>query len=156
MNDTITGFIRDLSSKAPVPGGGGASALLGAVGVSLCSMVANLTSGKKKYRSRQADIDAILARTGLMTGRLLGLIERDAQVFEPLSRAYGIPKDEPGREEKLEKALVQACTVPMDILREVAGATDILEQLLEFGQGLQSAMWLWRQARAAAPWKARL
>lgn len=49
MNITLKDFITTLSSKSPVPGGGGASALVGAVSVALCSMVANLTSGKKKY-----------------------------------------------------------------------------------------------------------
>ena len=44
---TLTEFIKELSSKKPIPGGGGASALIGAIGIALCSMVANLTSGKK-------------------------------------------------------------------------------------------------------------
>lgn len=59
MNMELGEFIRQLASKAPVPGGGGASALIGATGVALCSMVANLTSGKKKYAQYQEDIDKI-------------------------------------------------------------------------------------------------
>jgi formiminotetrahydrofolate cyclodeaminase len=132
----IQQFIETLSSKSPVPGGGGASALIGAVSASLCSMVANLTSGKKKYAAYQADIDAILARAGESAERLLGLMDRDAEVFEPLSRAYGIPKDEPGRDETVEKALSAAATVPMDILKEVSGIQDMLEELAEKGSKL--------------------
>lgn len=132
----IQEFIEALSSKSPVPGGGGASALIGALGASLCSMVANLTSGKKKYAAYQADIDAILVRAGESAERLLGLMDRDAEVFEPLSRAYGIPKDEPGRDETVEKALAAAASVPMDMLREVSGILDMLEQLAEKGSKL--------------------
>ena len=132
----LSGFIADLSSKEPVPGGGGASALVGAVGAALCSMVANLTSGKKKYAEYQPDIDVIIPRAQKTTAALLRLIEKDAEVFEPLSAAYGIPKDDPGREKILEEALVTACSVPMEILKEIAGIIDIVEQLAQKGSKL--------------------
>lgn len=136
MNGTIDGFIGELSSKSPVPGGGGASALIGAIGVSLCSMVANLTAGKKKYAAYQEEIDGILPRAATTTERLLALIKKDAEVFEPLSAAYGIPKESPGRDEQLEKSLVAACSVPMDILREVSGALCLVERLAAIGSRL--------------------
>jgi methenyltetrahydrofolate cyclohydrolase len=136
MNVKMNEFIGALSSKSPVPGGGGASALIGAIGVSLCSMVANLTSGKKKYAAYQEEIDMILPRAAAATERLLELIKKDAEVFEPLSAAYGIPKEAPGRDERLEKSLVAACSVPMDILREVSGIVDIIERLSAIGSRL--------------------
>lgn len=136
MNITISNFMKELSSKSPVPGGGGASALIGAIGVSLCSMVANLTSGKKKYAEYQADIDGILGRTEASIDRLLKLIQKDAEVFEPLSEAYGIPKDDPKRDEVLEKALVTACSVPMELLQEVYDVIDMIEQLSVKGSKL--------------------
>lgn len=129
MDITVKDFIKELSSKAPVPGGGGASALIGAIGVSLCSMVANLTSGKQKYAPYQEDIDLVLARTGKSINKILDLVQKDADVFEPLSAAYGIPKDEPGRDKKLEHALRNACSVPMNILRDVSNIVDIVELL---------------------------
>jgi formiminotetrahydrofolate cyclodeaminase len=132
----INEFINKLSSKSPTPGGGGASALIGAIGVSLCSMVANLTSGKKKYARYQDDIELIITRTQASIEKLLTLVEKDAEVFEPLSVAYGIPKEEPGRDEILEKALVNACSVPMQILREISDIIDIVEQLEEKGTKL--------------------
>ena len=132
----IKEFIDQLSSKSPVPGGGGASSLIGAIGVSLCSMVANLTSGKKKYAEYQNDIDKIILRSQKSIDRLLILIEKDAEVFEPLSAAYGIPKEDPERDEILEKALVQACSVPMEILHEVYGILDIIEELSVKGSKL--------------------
>lgn len=136
MNMEIHEFINQLSSKAPVPGGGGASALIGAIGVSLCSMVANLTSGKKKYAEYQQDIEKILEVSQASISRLLALIEKDAEVFEPLSAAYGIPKEDPNREAVLEKALVAACSVPMDILKEVSGILDVIVQLTVKGSKL--------------------
>jgi len=136
MNDTLQIFIQELSSKSPVPGGGGASALIGAVGMALCSMVANLTSGKKKYTEYQTDIDSILSRTAVSIQHFVELIDMDAEVFEPLSAAYGIPKDQPNRDEILEKALVDACSVPMKILKEVLGVVDIIEQLSYKGSKL--------------------
>ena len=101
MNDNMKGvvsvndFIKQLSSSSPVPGGGGASALVGGIGVALCSMVANLTSGKKKYEEYQSEIETVLKRTDLSIQYLLDLVEKDAEVFEPLAQAYGIPKDNP-------------------------------------------------------------
>lgn len=136
MNVQIDDFIKQLSSKSPVPGGGGASALIGAIGVSLCSMVANLTIGKKKYAEYQDDLEEIILRTQKSTDKLLELIKKDAEVFEPLSVAYGIPKEDPSRDKILEDALVAACSVPMEILHEVAGVLDIIEQLTVKGTRL--------------------
>jgi len=125
-----------LASGDPTPGGGGASALIGALGAALCSMVANLTSGKKKYAEVQADIDDILARTEVLRSTLLNLIDRDAEVFAPLAEAYGIPKDAPGRADTLEAALNAACSVPMEILRTAAALTGVIEQLAVKGSKL--------------------
>lgn len=86
----FTGF---LASAAPVPGGGGASAMVGALGTALGSMVCNLTLGKKKYEDVQADIKRIAGKAEAMQNDLLSLVEKDAEVFEPLSKAYGLPKN---------------------------------------------------------------
>ena len=132
----IKEFIEQLSSNAPTPGGGGAGALAGALGTALCSMVANLTTGKKKYAEYQADIDAILIKTEALTGRLLALIEKDAEAFAPLAKAYGIPKDDPARAEVLEAALVTACAVPLEIMEEIENIADVLGFLAEKGSKL--------------------
>ena len=102
---SIDRFVGELSSGAPVPGGGGASALMGAVSAALCSMVANLTTGKKKYAEYQSDIERILGDAARLADEMEALIEKDAEAFEPLSKAYSIPKEEPGRDELLENAL---------------------------------------------------
>jgi len=89
-NQSYYDFIFALASNAPVPGGGGASALVGAIGMALGDMVGSLTLGKKKYADVQADIVQLKDKAGVVEQKLLSLIERDAEVFEPLSRAYGL------------------------------------------------------------------
>lgn len=133
---SIDKFLEELSSGAPVPGGGGASALMGGVASSLCSMVANLTTGKKKYAEYQPDIDRILARTADLTNEITELIEKDAEAFEPLSKAYSIPKEEPGRDEILENALRVASDAPYEIVAKTLEVADLIEELSVKGSRL--------------------
>lgn len=132
-NRSCTEFAAALASKAPVPGGGGASALVGAMGAALCSMVANYTIGKKKYAAVEEDVKAVLARAEELRGKLLALVEEDAAAFEPLSRAYAIPKDDPGREEVMEQCLRAAAAPPMELLRLSCQAIDLHRELLDKG-----------------------
>lgn len=132
-NRSCTDFAAALASKAPVPGGGGASALVGALGAALCSMVANYTIGKKKYAAVEEDVKAILARAEELREKLLALVEEDAAAFEPLSRAYAIPKDDPGREEVMEQCLRAAAAPPMELLRLSCQAIDLHRELLDKG-----------------------
>ena len=85
-------FLENLSSKEPVPGGGGASALIGAISCALCSMVANLTTGKKKYAQYQNRIDELLPILEQLRTDLLLDIQKDADAFYPLSQAYSLDK----------------------------------------------------------------
>jgi formiminotetrahydrofolate cyclodeaminase len=66
----------------------------------------------------------------------LRLIDADAEAFAPLARAYGIPKDEPGRDEIMEEALKNGAAVPMDIMRTCGRALDIIEEFAEKGSRL--------------------
>lgn len=133
---TADDFTAQLASAAPVPGGGGASALVGAVGAALAGMVGNLTTGKKKYAQYEQDIQIILAKAEELRAALLGLIDADAACFEPLSRAYSTPKDDPKYDDIMENALNLACTAPMDIMRTAAGAISLHSELLEKGSRL--------------------
>ena len=80
---TCTEFVEVLASKAPVPGGGGASALVGAVGTALGNMVGSLTVGKKKYADVEDEMWELKAKCDQLQKDFLRLIERDAEVFEP-------------------------------------------------------------------------
>lgn len=129
-------FTKELSSAAPIPGGGGASALMGALASSLCSMVGNLTSGKKKYAEYQADIEAILSKATVLTEDMKSLIEKDAEAFEPLSKAYSIPKETEGRDEILEEALRVAALAPAEIVTKSKEVAILIEELVVKGSRL--------------------
>ena len=133
-------FVEELASKAPVPGGGGASALVGAVGAALGNMVGSLTVGKKKYADVQEDILALKARTDKLQAEFLALVERDAEVFEPLSRAYGLPKDTPEQQAEktrvMEAALKEACAVPLHIMEKCGEAIELHREFAAKGTAL--------------------
>ena len=88
---TLADFTRELSENAPVPGGGGAAALCGALAAALSSMVASLTVGKKKYEAVREDMDALIQDAGRLREEFLSLIDEDAEAFKPLAAAYRLP-----------------------------------------------------------------
>ena len=113
-------FVEVLASDAPAPGGGGAAALVGAIGTALGNMVGSLTVGKKKYADVQEEILDLKAKCDALQKELLDQVEADDKGFVPLAKAYGIPKDDPNRDAILEEATVTACAVPMHIM-ELSG-----------------------------------
>ena len=133
---SLTDFTEKLSSKDAVPGGGGASALVGAMGAALASMVGNLTIGKPKYAAVEEDVKALMHRAKKAEKKLLELVEDDAKAFEPLSKAYGIPKTDPSRDEIMENALAVASAPPMEMMRISAEVVDILSELIGKGSVL--------------------
>lgn len=137
---SIQEFIDVLSTKEPVPGGGGASALAAAVGMALGSMVANLTTGKKKYAQYQAEIDEILVKAEKLTKELLAGMDKDAEAFEPLSKAYGLKKDTEEemkqREIIMEKALLDASLAPLSLMKKIVEAMQVVRRLADIGSKL--------------------
>lgn len=133
-------FAQALSSKDPVPGGGGASALVGALGTALSSMVANLTIGKKKYEQYREAIEQIIQKAGSLQEDLLVLAQEDAEVFEPLSQAYSMPSEtEEQKREKaavMETALKKASRVPIEIMHKCCEAIKLHEVLAEKGTAI--------------------
>lgn len=117
-------FVEVLASDAPAPGGGGAAALVGAIGTALGNMVGSLTVGKKKYADVQEEIIALKARCDALQTELLDQVEADDKGFVPLAKAYGIPKDDPNRDAILEDATITACAVPMHIMELCCQAID--------------------------------
>lgn len=136
LNKSVTEFTEALASKAAVPGGGGASALVGAIGIALGDMVGELTVGKKKYADVEEDVKALMARAQELRVRLLSCVNKDAEAFEPLSRAYGIPKDDPTRDEVMEKCLRDAAAAPLEILDLCCEAIDLQREFAAKGSVL--------------------
>ena len=133
----VNEFIEKLGSGSPTPGGGGASALVGALGIALGNMVSHLTIGRKKYASVEVDMLDLKSRASNLQDELLTLIERDAEVFEPLANAYSMPRDteeeKKERERVMEHALKAACDVPMEIMEKVAYALELIREAAEKG-----------------------
>ena len=126
-----------LSSRAPVPGGGGASAVAAAVGAALGQMVASLTLGKKKYAGVQGRIEELIPRFEAVRAELLALADEDAEAFEPLSRAYGLPKgteeERAQKAEVMEAALRSACEPPLKIMEKTCEAIDLVDEISRIG-----------------------
>ncbi|MEG1311144.1 MAG: cyclodeaminase/cyclohydrolase family protein [Romboutsia sp.] len=133
-------FVDVLASKSAVPGGGGAAALVGAIGMSLGSMVCNLTIGKKKYAEYEESVKEILDKATMIETDLLAMIDKDAECFLPLSKAYGLPKNTEEeiiiKEETMEKALKVACEIPISIVRVCFNAIKLHEDLVDKGSKL--------------------
>ena len=133
-------FVDVLASKAAVPGGGGAAALAGAIGMALGSMVCNLTTGKKKYAQYEEAIQEILVKAGKLQEELLSMIDKDAEGFYPLSKAYGLPtsteEEIQYKDETMEKCLKVACEVPMNIVRLCHDSIKLHEELVDKGSKL--------------------
>lgn len=129
-------FINELSSAAPTPGGGGASALIGAVSCALCSMVSNLTTGKKKYAQYQEKIDEYLVILDKKCQVLMADIKKDADAFAPLAAAYAMSKDDPEYGEKMEAATLTAAQAPLEITRDIYSLVPIIEELEVMGSRL--------------------
>ncbi|SCK01155.1 Methenyltetrahydrofolate cyclohydrolase [uncultured Eubacterium sp.] len=133
-------FVEVLSSKAPVPGGGGASALVGALGTALGNMVGQLTLGKKKYADVEEDISILMEKASKLQEALLILVEKDAEVFEPLAKAYSMPKET--EEEKTEKenvmaqVLRDAAEVPLEIMRKCCQVIELQGEFAAKGSRL--------------------
>ena len=134
------GFIRALASREPVPGGGGAAALVGAVGTALGNMVGSLTAGKKKYADVEKDILALQAQADQLQEDLLALVERDAQVFAPLAQAYRMPKDtleqQAEKARVMETALVACCAVPLEIMAKCCEAIELHREFAAKGSAI--------------------
>lgn len=136
LEKPATQFLSELSSNAPVPGGGGASAAVGAFATALGMMVTNLTIGKKKYADYEEEVKAVRDRLEGLRDQLIDLVDGDAVAFEPLSKAYSIPKDDPERDTIMENALYEASVVPMSIMETVLAAAKELEILVAKGSKL--------------------
>lgn len=133
-------FVEVLASKAPVPGGGGASALAGALGTALGTMVGQLTVGKKKYADVEADVLALMKQAEELQAQLLALVDKDAEVFAPLAKAYGMPKEteeeKAEKERVMEQALKAAAAVPLEIMEKCCAAIDLHREFAAKGSAL--------------------
>lgn len=139
-SNSIDSFIEELSSKAAVPGGGGACGLVAAVGMSLGNMVMALTNGKKKYAKYQEEVEETIKKASILTKDLLECMDKDAKAFEPLSKAYALPKETREeieyRDKVMEEALLAAAKAPLEMMELILDAMKMIDRIAQIGSRL--------------------
>ncbi|MBQ7565685.1 MAG: cyclodeaminase/cyclohydrolase family protein [Oscillospiraceae bacterium] len=133
---TCRAFTEVLSSDAPVPGGGGAAALAGALAASLGGMVVSLTKGKKAYADAQEELAQLGGTCERLRLRLLDSVREDAECFAPLAAAYRMAKDDPARPAALETATENACSAPLAVMAACSEVICAAARLAEIGSRL--------------------
>ena len=127
---SLDGWLEELAGGAPVPGGGSAAALAGALAAALVAMVARLTTGRKAYAAQQERVAAVLAEADALRAQLRRLVDDDAAAYARVSEAYRLPKGDPGRRRAVDQALVGAAQTPLQVAR---GAVRLLALAREIG-----------------------
>ena len=134
---SATAFLDALAAGTPTPGGGGAAALMGAMGAALVSMVANLTIGKKGYEAHEAEMRTLLAASENLRWRMSAMVAEDAAAFDSLMAAYKLPKagdDEKSRRSAAIQAGLKAATLaPLACARAAAEGVRLAAQSVEHG-----------------------
>lgn len=130
-------FLERLASKEPVPGGGGAAALGGAIGAALTSMVANLTVGKEKFLSVEGEMIRLAAASKYLRKELLQLVQEDASVFEAFMKCYKMPKatdlEKELRQIKIQEAAKMAAEIPLKIGEKALAVLLLAAEAAELG-----------------------
>ena len=134
--EMLNTFVDFLSSNSPTPGGGGASALVGALAAALGNMVGSLTVGKTKYVAVEPQIRVLNRQAETLRAELLALMDADEEAFAPLARAYAIPKDDPAKAEIMEAALLKAVEPPLQIMDKLGEVAELLAEYAAKGSAL--------------------
>lgn len=112
---TVTSYLDLLNSDAPAPGGGSASALCGAQGAALVSMVAGLTIGKKKYPDDQELCAEVAVKASKLKDALLAQVDKDTEAFNLVSAAFKLPKETDEEKAVRSKAIADATLVATQV-----------------------------------------
>ena len=129
-NNTVNEFLEILSSDAPSPGGGSASALLAAIGTGLIHMVASLTTDKEKFIEHQGLVNEVLDKSNKYQIEYQKLIDEDVKAFEEVSKVFSMPKenDEQKKQRRIamQKALKNAINPPLKIMELINDTLELI------------------------------
>ncbi len=133
----VNGFLSELASSSPAPGGGSVAALAGSLGAALSSMVCNLTIGKEKYADVQDEIKETLKKSEQLRKDLTKLIDEDTEAFNDVMKAFKMPKDTEGQKKKRSKAIQDgyktAAKVPLKTAKTCEKILDVALVIAEKG-----------------------
>ena len=137
VDRTIRGFLEELASSAPTPGGGSAGAFVGAVGAALLAMVGNLTAGKKGYESVDRSMRDLVAQSDRLRSELVRLADEDVRVFGEVMAAYRMPRGDDGeraaRRAAIQRALLDATEAPLELARVCSEVIELAATAAEEG-----------------------
>ena len=134
---TVAGFIDELASDSPAPGGGSVSALNGAIAAALTSMVGNLTIGKKKYADVEEEMREIVSRVSEIQKELLDAVDKDSDAFNVVFAAFKWPKEteeeKDARSAEIQRGTKIAADVPMRVAEKAAELMPLIEKVIMEG-----------------------
>ncbi|HET8712627.1 MAG TPA: glutamate formimidoyltransferase [Gemmatimonadales bacterium] len=130
---SLDGWIEQLAGGAPTPGGGSAAALAGTLAAALVAMVARLTVGRKAYAEVDARAREILDEAEQLRAELRRLVDEDAAAYEGVSRAYKIPKTDPGRVQAIDDALLAAARPPAEVVKRARRLLALAQTIEQIG-----------------------
>ncbi len=137
VSRTVSGFVDELSSDSPAPGGGSVAALCGSLGAGLAAMVANLTIGKKKFQDRWDAMREVGDQGQLLKDRLLHLVDADTDAFNEVMAAMRLPKKSDAeiaaRAEAIEEATKNATMIPFQVLETSLEVLDLADTAAAHG-----------------------
>lgn len=137
MKEPINSILAEVASASPAPGGGSVSALVGANGAALVSMVCRLTIGKKKYLAVSEEMEQVLGKTEALREELANLFTEDSNAFDGIKDARALPKETPeqieARKQAIEVATKVAIQVPLKTMRACAATIELAEVVAEKG-----------------------
>lgn len=133
-NLTIENFLEKLGSSDSMPGGGVASSLVAANGISLTLMVCNLTIGKEKYKEFEDTVTKVKKEAEELRKDFLELMDKDAETFKIMEKVFEMPnvteEEKKFRKEKMQEASKVCCTVPKKIIEKVLRGIEITESII--------------------------
>jgi len=134
---TLSGFLDELASPSPAPGGGSVAALAGALGAALTAMVCHLTIGKKKYADVDENMKQIRQQAESLRGQFTQLIDKDTEAFQKVMEAFGLPKDtDPQkalRAAAIREATKEATLVPLEVMKHCIDALALAQEVASSG-----------------------
>jgi len=133
----LQAFINQLESSEPVPGGGSVAALSSALASALSGMVANLTVGKKNYEEVSDQMTAVAAKMAEHKQAFVDLIDKDANSFDSVMKAYKLPKEtdeeKSNRSQLIQDGMKYAASVPLEVAEKTAVLFDDIAFLVKSG-----------------------
>jgi len=137
IKESVDSYLSAAASRSPAPGGGSVSALGGALGAAMSSMVANFTVGKKKYEDVQEEVKKILSESEECRLKLEELVEGDIEAYTRVSSAYSLPKEtdeeKENRREEIARATKEAIAVPLEIASCCFRVLELCRRLVDIG-----------------------